>query len=119
MKTHQTCPHCKRALEIVFRHTNSFLQKIGLDNGMFCRSCGARVRLRVTSSYLALIFYLPYFTVLSWNIFAAQYGMKHYGFGKLDELWVVLSIGILVVGIFVQWRNKVYVLHDSPSRKAN
>jgi hypothetical protein len=119
MKKSQTCPRCGRELSIAFRPTNAFFQRIGLENGIFCRSCNARVRLRVTSSYLALIFYLPYFAVLSWNIFVAQYGMKHYGFGKLDEYWVVLSIGILAVGIFVQSRNKAYVLHDNPSNKAN
>jgi hypothetical protein len=71
------------------------------------------------SSNLAYIFYFPYLAVLSWNIFVAQYGMKHYGFAKLDPLWAVASLGFLAVGIIILARSKVYVLHKKHFDEVN
>jgi hypothetical protein len=111
MRKKQVCPQCGRELKIVFRPSTSLFKKIGLDNAMFCSNCKARLSLHIKPSYLAVIFYLPYLAVLTWNIFVAQYGMKNYGFEKLDYLWIILSLAILAVGIVVQSQNKVYVLH--------
>jgi hypothetical protein len=119
MKKHQTCPNCGRTLQIVYRPTNSFFQRIGLDNGIFCRSCNARLSVSNRQGFIASVFFIPYIAILSWNIFVAQYGMTHYGFEKLDQYWVIISICIIVVGIVVQSRNKAYVLHRNPSSNAN
>ncbi|MEN8260724.1 MAG: hypothetical protein ABFS02_09090 [Pseudomonadota bacterium] len=115
MKKHQTCPQCGSELEIVFRPTNSFFNKIGLDNGMFCSSCIARISITIRNSYLALAFYIPYIALQSWNVFVAQYGMEHYGLEKVDNYWLFIAICILIVGVFILARNKVYVLHKNPS----
>jgi hypothetical protein len=111
MNNNQKCPHCENELKIVFMPSNAFFEKIGFDNGMFCSNCKVRVRLHIKNNYRVILFYLPYMVVLLWNVFVEQYGMALYGFKKLEYGWVIISIGILVIGIVFQLRNKVYVIH--------
>jgi hypothetical protein len=88
MTIHHTCPKCGIKLNIAFKPTNTLFEKIRLNNGLFCSSCDARLKVNIRSSYLALIFFIPYIVVLSWNIFVAQYGMERFGLDKIDQIWL-------------------------------
>ena len=119
MKKQPTCPRCGRELIIAFRPTNRICERIGLDDGMYCNRCNARVRASIKNSYLVLVSFIPYIALLSWNIFVAQYGMEHYGLKKIDQFWLFISMCILIVGLVIQTRTKVYVLHKNISNKEN
>lgn len=115
MSTQHKCPKCGSELNIAFKPTNKFFEKIRLENGLFCNSCEARIKVNYRTSYFALILFVPYIAALSWNLFVNLYGMEHFGLDKLDQMWLILAICLFIIGVLIQSRYKVYVLYGKPS----
>ena len=104
------CPNCNEVLEITYKPTSPFLQRIGLANGLFCARCDTRLKPKV--SRLSLLFYLPYSVVLLWNVFVNIFGSQQFGLTKVDTFWVLMSLLVFVGGLIQQIRKGGYTVYS-------
>ena len=113
-----TCPNCGEPVDVIYRPTNRFFERMGLSDGIHCDSCGARLSYSSGHDSLTTIAGLPYVLMLAWNVFVAQYGERRYGLEKIDIEWLVVSLLVFGVAIVLQWKNRRLVVNGERLDKA-